>query len=380
MVSRRLFLQQACCAGATLGLACVLGVLWIRSFIETFRRFPTGLTEYELNHPQVASRLVEGRRWLRETGARYDLILVNLPIPATLQLNRYYTLEFFRLAQQRLKPGGILAINLPGSETVLTPELKALNQTLHATLRGVFAQVRIVAGDQNLFVASTDPAIASVGPDQLVERLHARSIAADLISAPYLRYRTDPRRIASFERDIAASGHQPPNRDMHPRGVTQALAYLNSVVSPFMVGFLAAIEHVRLVHWLAAIAAATLLALHVQHGRRPRLFLGYAIATTGFASMLLYLLLIFSLQIHYGHVYHYIGLLTALFMLGADALPDSRSSSGVVTARRVGTSPERMRATSRAASKLISATASQFCNIPAWRRRWSSICPGRVGG
>lgn len=285
--------------------------------IETFRRFPTGLTEYELNHAKVVSRLVEGRRWLRETGTHYDLILVNLPIPATLQLNRYYTLEFFRLVQQRLKPGGILAVNLPGSETVLTPELKALNQTLHATLRGVFAHARIVAGDQNIFVASADPAIASVGPDQLVARLHARSITGGLISAPYLRYRTDPRRIASLERDIAASGQQPPNRDMHPRGVTQALAYLNSVVSPFMVGFLAAIEPVRLVHWLTAIAAATFLALHVQRGRRPRLFLGYAIATTGFASMLLYLLLIFSLQVHYGHVYHYIGLLTALFMLGS---------------------------------------------------------------
>ncbi len=64
----------------------------------------------------------------------------------------------------------------------------------------------------------------------------------------------------------------------------------------------------------------------------------------------------------------------------AAALPAARSACGVVTSRSVGTRPERMRATMRAASKLISAAASQFCRMPAWRRRWSSICPGRVGG
>jgi spermidine synthase len=43
------------------------------------------------------------------------------------------------------------------------------------------------------------------------------------------------------------------------------------------------------------------------------------VASTGFASMLLSILLVFSFQIHFGHVYHYIGLLTSLFMLGSGA-------------------------------------------------------------
>lgn len=284
--------------------------------LEAFRRFPTALTEHELNHEKVRTHLVEGRRFLRTSPARHDLIVIHLPIPATLQLNRYYTLEFFRLARQRLAPGGLVAVKLPGSETVLSPELKALNQTLHATLRAAFPHVRVVAGDQNLFVASADPAIEAVGPDTLVGRLHERAVVAGLITGPYLRYRTDPQRFGAFERDITASAHKPPNRDTHPRGVLEAMLFLNSVASPLMVGVLAAADRLRLAHWLAALAALTLASLWLQRRCRPQLFLGYAIASTGFTSMLLNLLLIFALQVHYGHVYHYIGLLSALFMLG----------------------------------------------------------------
>jgi spermidine synthase len=284
--------------------------------IEGFRRFPTPLTEYELDHEKVNMHLLEGRLFLRKTSAMYDLILINLPIPSTIQINRYYTMEFFELAKKRLKDRGIFAMRLPGSDTFLSKELKELNRTIHASLKAVFPHVRIIAGEQNIFIASSDIAVKTIMDETLIERLHLRDISAGLINERYLRYKMDSARFGELEKDISSSEEKIINQDSYPRGVFEGMLFLNLVVSPFMVKILYAIGNIPYTHYLLLIIILFIVSLIILSKKRD-FFLIFAIASTGFTSMLISILLILSFQIYYGYVYHYIGLLTSLFMIGS---------------------------------------------------------------
>ncbi|MCY1441886.1 hypothetical protein D9M71_582250 [compost metagenome] len=72
----------------------------------------------------------------------------------------------------------------------------------------------------------------------------------------------------------------------------------------------------------------------------------------------------------------------------SESAPAARGASGVVacscsgssTCRRSGASPVSSRANGRTSPEVISTGAWQLRRMPAWRRRWSSICAGRAGG
>ncbi|MBI4712461.1 MAG: hypothetical protein HY762_04045, partial [Planctomycetes bacterium] len=51
----------------------------------------------------------DGRRFIKGTTFKFDMVIVNLPDPSTATINRFYTTDFFREAQQRLNKGGVLA-------------------------------------------------------------------------------------------------------------------------------------------------------------------------------------------------------------------------------------------------------------------------------
>ena len=76
--------------------------------IEAIKEFPTTLTLSELEDPRLKIESVDGRLLVRKgiinSANTYDLVLLNLPYPTTLQLNRFYTVEFFRLVKELSVP------------------------------------------------------------------------------------------------------------------------------------------------------------------------------------------------------------------------------------------------------------------------------------
>jgi len=57
----------------------------------------------------------DGRAFLKETRKRYDMIILNLPEPATAQINRFYTKEFFLEAREKLTEKGVLSFLVPSA-------------------------------------------------------------------------------------------------------------------------------------------------------------------------------------------------------------------------------------------------------------------------
>lgn len=285
--------------------------------LELFRRNPTPLTDYELHHPIVQTHVVDGRQFLRSTPSLYDVIIVSLPIPSTLQLNRYYTTEFFTLVRTHLTPSGVFSIHLPGSETFLTPEVTILNQTIYSTLSTVFPAVRIIVGERNVYLASTDSVILTLTAEDLSRRLLERGVQTSLVNPWYIEYKTNVERFGTLERSLTVSLPSSVNEDDYPVATVRSIALLGRVSSPFFVSWLQHAEYIRLPVYLLVVFLAGAVVWFMRVWKGGLLVIDMAVASTGFVSMLCTIVLILSFQIHFGYVYQYIGLLTSLFMLGS---------------------------------------------------------------
>lgn len=144
-----------------------------------------GRRYFDLRGPRLHTHQADARPFLRRTGERYDTIIVDAYrqpyIPFYLA-----TREFFELARDRLRPGGVLLVNVGHPEGS-----DRLEQVLSATLSAVFATVlRDPSEPTNSVLLASDgaPSGARLGSEAatLPAPLRAVAAAAGRRLAPHL--------------------------------------------------------------------------------------------------------------------------------------------------------------------------------------------------
>ena len=259
--------------------------------VEVGRRF---LPE-SLEDPQDRIRVIttDGRLFVRQAGeaSRYDVVIVDVPDPSTSQLNRFYTREFFEEVHRLLAPEGVLCISLGHYESYLSEELANLIAVAHRTLKQAFGNVLILPAGQNFFLASDGPLTTEVAA-----RIERRGIPTQFVHSHRLRGVLTPDRLAAVGRAI--SDEAPVNEDFSPILYYYHLRYW---MSQFKVSFGLLEAGLVLVFLLCLLRI------------RP---VSFAIFTTGLAASALEVVLLVGFQILYGCVYHRVGLIVAMFMLG----------------------------------------------------------------
>ena len=289
--------------------------------LELMRRFPTPLTEAELTDPRVTVEHSDGRLFLRTAPDTYDVVLVGLSDPSDLQTNRFFTQEFFALAEERLDEDGILVIGLPGSISYLNDELRDLNGCIFNTLKSVFPNVRVFPGDGvNLFLASGSAEVLALDRQRLVDRSVGRGLRTTVPVARHIEKRMHPRWQEWFTGFIE-EGAREINRDLRPLGTFYSVSHWNAIYSPYLRGPFRWAERLRLWMFVALFLVLIGLFFLVRSGESGPVgpAIPLCIATTGFAGMLFDLALIFTFQSIYGYVFSWIGLLVTSFMAGAAA-------------------------------------------------------------
>lgn len=258
--------------------------------IAAGRRFlPESLAD-----PRIKPVATDGRRFVQQTGARYDVVIVDMPDPSTLQLNRFYTAGFFDEVRHILNQGGVLAFALGHYENYVSPELARLLASAHRTLRRSFAQVRMIPGGRVFFLASDGPLSLDIAA-----RLEQRGLMTKLVNRHYLDATLAPDRLADLARAVAQPAEI--NTDFNP---ALYYYYLRHWLSQFTVrtGFLGGV--------LLVLLAAYLLRLRPV----PRV-----IFAAGFAASALEVVLLVGYQVLYGSVYRQVGLVVTVFMAGLAA-------------------------------------------------------------
>ena len=288
-------------------------------FIDLFRKFPTRLTESELNDRRVEIKHIDGRLLLKTTRSKYDLILVGITEPSNLQANRFFTKEFFSLARERLNERGILVLGLPGSLTYSNEELENLNSCIFHTLKSVFPYIRAIPGDgTNLFLVSDSQDVLTLDRTQILERLNQRNMEADVMIPWYIEQKLHPGWRDWFFNFIEGSS-QKINSDFNPLGVFYSVSHWNALFAPSLRWLFRQFEGISL-RTIVLLLVIFLLLYFIFRSKKVRSFqagISLSIFTTGFAGMIFDLMLIFTFQSILGYVFSWIGLLVASFMAGA---------------------------------------------------------------
>jgi spermidine synthase len=120
-----------------------------------------------INDPNGHVVVDDGRRFLKRTSRKYDIIVVDPPPPVEAAgSSLLFSKEFYELAKQHLKPGGILQMWFPGGEALT-------GQAVIRSINESFPHVRCflsVAGWGTHLLASSEP-IEQLDANQLAARM-----------------------------------------------------------------------------------------------------------------------------------------------------------------------------------------------------------------
>lgn len=233
----------------------------------------------------------DGRLFIGQTKKRYDVIIIDLPDPSTAQLNRFYTVDFFKNAKNALKKEGIISLSLGGSENYLNIEARKLNSALYNSLKEYFKNIIIIPGDKNFFIAS-DKELSY----DIAEMVKEKGIETRYVNGFYLKGKLTDDRIYYTKASLIPDTKV--NKDFSPITYYYHLLYW--------------IRQFRFNSTLFFIALFILIILYLIR-LKP---VPFAIFTSGFAASSLEITILIGFQILYGYAYHQISIIITAFMAG----------------------------------------------------------------
>jgi spermidine synthase len=264
-----------------------------------------------LVHPFVHVHIGDGRLFARETKRRYDVVVIDLPGPENAQLNRFYSLDFFREIKAVLAPRGVLSFSLVGGDNYVEEKGLAVNRSVHAALRKVFDNVLVFPGQTHYYLASDGPLRTDIAPV-----LAERKIATRQLADYDLPAMSDPLRIELLAR-LLNEGKAQPNRDLSP-----------AAFGHFMDMWLKKSGSSKGLLYILLVLALGFAGLSCR--KDP---VNVTIMTSGYAAMALELCLLLLFQVLYGYVYLRICLFVTLFMTGSAVGAFLSKKTGGKTAR-----------------------------------------------
>jgi spermidine synthase len=238
----------------------------------------------------------DGRRYIRSKEAQYDAILIDLPDPATAQINRFYTLEFFKEARKALRPGGVLGFGLSGAENYANPEISRLSATVFRSLHEVFPNTLIVPGSRQYYIASTGPLDYDISL-----KLNEKNISTRYVNDEYLQARLTPDRISLAQQMVSVPS--PFNLDFRPASYYTLLQYWlskfqNSLLLPIL------------------IAGTIIILIIALIAQTPKMTQPLALSLSGFSGLGLEIVILLAFQVIYGFVYQQLGIIITAFLFG----------------------------------------------------------------
>ncbi|HHT9154362.1 MAG TPA: hypothetical protein ACFYD5_00960 [Candidatus Tripitaka sp. YC43] len=277
-----------------------------------------------LEDARVKVFYLDGRHFVKESKRRYryDLIFIHMPDPSTASLNRFYTLEFFKEAKALLEPQGVLVTSVSSAVAYIGEMVGNYTGSIYQTLKEVFPYVAVTPGQTNYYLASSAPDTVTTDIPTLTSRYKERGVQSDYFSEHHLFTYLQPEQVRFIERRLQDRKDIPLNTDSRPVTYFFNLLLWEQFAGGQLMPVLHAMSRVKLWYFFVAFGAFLLVRLlmvrllppSIKRQRRFNCLL--AIATTGFAGIVLEIILIFSFQNVYGYIYERIGLIVALFMMG----------------------------------------------------------------
>ncbi|HQG75229.1 MAG: hypothetical protein WBK37_05585 [Kiritimatiellia bacterium] len=289
------------------------------ALIALARQYAAPSRQQALIDPRVHPIFADGRAFLNAraadaTAEPYDVVILNLPGPSTVLLNRYYSREFFRDVRRLLASDGVLAVRLPFAPDYLCRELENLGVSIDRALRAEFPAVSLLPDYDLLYVASPSAAPEPTAAT-LQARYQVRGFRTEFVIPPAIAYRLTTDRVTQTATLFDRNTDTRLNRDSRPVACVYSFAYWLRLFHPRVADAVLRAS-ARSWGWGAGGLLLLLLLMGSAVGARPAHLGPWAMGVGGFTMMGAELVLLLGFQIVHGHLYYKLALLLAACMAG----------------------------------------------------------------
>lgn len=270
---------------------------------------------------RVRENFGDGRQYLRAARAKFDVILLNVPDPETAQWNRFYTVEFFQVARERLASGGILGLQLRSSEEFLSADRAEFLRCILATMGQAFPHIAMIPGDPMHIFGAAKADVLTEDPEVLIARLKERKLQTQYVNEYFIPFRLSAERIAYTREKLQPRTVTPINRDFHPTAYYFAQTLWSS---QFRTGYgiwLRRLAQIPSAALFGCAAAALLVLAFVRW--RPRsqemrvvAAARWSVFASGYVLITVQILVLLVFQSIYGYLYYELAMLVGVFMAG----------------------------------------------------------------
>ncbi len=247
-----------------------------------------------LNSKKVNIINSDARWFIKQTDKKYDIILLNLPEPVTLQFNRFYTVEFFNDINKIINKDAVISFSLNAEPNYMSNENAEFHKVIYNSLKTRFKNIEIIPGDVNYFLASNN----NLRKD-IVQLYTEHNIENEYVNNYYL----DDFSINERNRMIMESlpNIKTINRDLRP------ITFYNQLVY-----WLRSIQNINFnPNLLLLIFAGIYIFFLIFYNP-----VGFGMFSSAFTASFAQISLIFLYQIIFGFAYYILGVIFSLFMTG----------------------------------------------------------------
>lgn len=264
--------------------------------------------------------MLDGRK------GRFDIVIVNLPDATNSVLNRYFTLEFYKLARESLSSAGVLAVRTPGGENIMGTELVSIGASTKVTLEQVFSTLVLVPGEDTWFIVSNGGELSG-DPGTVRDRFASIAGASDIFPPAGLLSVYLPQRAAGALQSYEGSDLPKRllvNRDSRPLTAFYSMLLVAKQSEAPVTKF---VKHLALAGWgvfwicvLVFVALRFVYVLRLPLRGEPGSFdSSQLVFTAGGTGIGVVIVLMYLYQMGFGSLYLYIGAISSLYMLGLTA-------------------------------------------------------------
>jgi len=263
----------------------------------------------------------DGRLYIKQTDRKYDAVIINLPDPVTIQVNRSYTIEFFQQVKQILHDNGVVGFRVTPSENAIGTDLANFLSCLYHTLSPDFAYVIIIPGDTHHFIGCNQPHVLTTNVDSLVQRIQQRQLKTVYVREYYIPYRLSADRMDYLYQQVVKNNTATINYDFKPVGNFYNLViwttHFNQQIKNIFLATNKFGFNIIIVSCIVLIAPF-LIRLQQHKGRERNFKHGViaSVAIVGFTEISLVVTIILGFQAVYGYAYYQLAVILWSFMFG----------------------------------------------------------------
>ena len=280
-----------------------------------------------LNDKRVSIKFEDSRKYIRnlsKNGAKkFDMVISLPPDPTTLNLNRFFTLEFFNDVKNILKDDGVFITQVSSTENYLSGNIGKYLGSVYKTLKSVFPNIFVIPGTISYLVCSPSTQNLTYDLKEVEKRFSSRNIETKYFNVNNFSVFLEKWRIERVKGTLEKNlNTYQTNLDFTPSTFLLSLKILSEYSGKFsnkLLDFFTKINFFYYVFILIILLISRIIYTRIVRKSRTEITKFnslFSIGTTGFIGFALQLIIIYFYQSQFGYIYQNLGILVGFFMLG----------------------------------------------------------------